>query len=293
MPELLGKEYELGPRYPHGSNIYKKVNAPDIAKDENKLMLIRHVAEKYLNWRSAALSVEHTDESRFVERQTTLYQDYRNFLDEPRIDAFDSRGALQPSALEEFCYFLFRPLLVDYGEAIAVGHHNVFQGMYFTSPSFSEFSVMPTPRYPVGNLDFVIGKKLESRIVADEQQSEQTLYLPAVAIECKTYLDRPRYIESDILASNIKRGFPGCLYVVLSEFLKLDLNKVSVLGSPIDKIYVLRRAQNVDRKIRRTSNAPLPPLHFPAVKDLFDQVNKHLTEDWSAPENWSNTGVLK
>lgn len=293
MPELLGREYELGPRYPHGSNTHKKINDRSIVEDQNKLQLIQDVAKKYLDWRQAAFSVDHLDESRFIERQTALYQNYRDFLDEPRVDAFDSRGALQPSALEEFCYFLFRPLLVDYGESIAVGHHNVFQGMYFTSSNFTEFAVMPTPRYPVGNLDFVIGKKLDSRIVADAEQSEQTIYVPAVAVECKTYLDRPRYIESDVLASNIKRGFPSCLYVVVSEFLKLDLNKVSVLGSAIDKIYVLRRTQNVDRSIRRASNAPLPPLYVPAVEDLFEQVKVHLTEDWSAPEDWSSTGILK
>ncbi|CAN5889590.1 hypothetical protein BH18ACT11_BH18ACT11_10370 [soil metagenome] len=142
-------------------------------------------------------------------------------------------------------------------------------------------------------MDFVIGKKLESRIVADERQATSTIYVPAVAVECKTYLDRPRYIESDILARNIKNGFPSCLYVLISEFLKLDLSKVSVIGSSIDKIYVFRRAQNVDRMIRCAANTPLSPIHVPAVHDFFAQVKKHLTEDWLSPEDWSNTGILK
>lgn len=293
MPELLGREYELGSRHPHGSNVHKKLNDREVARDSSKLALIRVIAEKYLDWRDAAFLVSFTDEARFVEEQVALYQEYRNFLDEPRIDAFDSRGALQPSALEEFCYFLFRPLLSSYGDSIAVGHHDVFQGMYFTSPNFTEFSTMPVPRYPVGNLDFVIGKRLESEIAAEDKRTTNTVYVPAVAVECKTYLDRPRYIESDILARNIKHGFPSCLYIVISEFLKLNLSKVSVIGSPIDKIYVFRRARNVDRKERRASNTLLSPLHVPAVYDFFGQVKEHLTEDWSAPEDWSATGVLK
>lgn len=293
MPEILGRECELGSRHPHGSNIHKKLNDRDVAYDQNKLRLIQDIARRYLNWRDAALSVDFSDERLFVERQTLLYQDHRDFLDEPRIDAFDSRGALQPSALEEFCYFLFRPLVVEYGDSVAVGHHDVFQGMYFTSPNFDEFAVMPTPRYPVGNLDFVIGKKVESRIATDKDNTASDIYVPAIAVECKTYLDRPRYIESDILARNIKHGFPGCLYIVISEFLKLNLNKVSVIGSSIDKIYVFRRAQNVDRKIRRAKNTVLSPIHVPAVYDFFSQVKKHLKEDWQSPENWSDTGILK
>lgn len=293
MPEILGRDCELGSRHPHGSNIYKKLNDRDTAGDQNKLRLIQDIAQKYLSWREAALSMDSSDEQLFVEQQTLLYQDHRNLLDEPRIDEFDSRGALQPSALEEFCYFLFRPLIIGYGDSVAVGHHDVFQGMYFTAPNFDEFAVMPTPRYPVGNLDFVIGKKLESRIATDKDASVSELYVPAVAVECKTYLDRPRYIESDILARNIKHGFPGCLYIVISEFLKLDLNKVSVIGSSIDKIYVFRRAQNVDRKIRRARNTVLSPIHIPAVHDFFSQVKKHLEEDWLSPENWSDTGILK
>lgn len=293
MPEILGRDCELGPRHPHGSNIYKKINDRDIASDQSKLRLIQGIAKRYLSWRDAALSIDFSDEQLFVEQQTLLYQEHRDFLDEPRIDAFDSRGALQPSALEEFCYFLFRPLVSDYGDSVSVGHHDVFQGMYFTSPNFKEFSVMPTPRYPVGNLDFVIGKKLESRIATEEAHTVSNIYVPAVAVECKTYLDRPRYIESDILARNIKHGFPGCLYIVISEFLKLDLSKVSVIGSSIDKIYVFRRAQNVDRKIRRAKNTTLSPIHIPAVYDFFGQVKQHLKEDWLSPENWSDTGVLK
>jgi hypothetical protein len=95
------------------------------------------------------------------------------------------------------------------------------------------------------------------------------------------------------LASNIKRGFPGCLYILVSEFLKLDLDKVNVLGSQIDKVYVLRRAKNVDRRIRRAGGARLKPLHPPAVEDLFMRVRDHLEDDWVSPQSWEDSGVLK
>lgn len=293
MALIAGRDYDLGPQHPHGSNIHKKLLDRDVARDNGKRALIQEIAEKYAEWRDSAFAATQGDEAAHVERQTRLFEEYRDLLDEPRVDVFDSRGALQPSALEEFCFFLFRPLLQQFGDGIAVGHHEVFHGLYFTARNFAEFSEMPRPMYPVGNLDFVIGKRLTSRFEASERSAEQHIYVPAVAVECKTYLDRPRYIESDILARNVKHGFPRCLYIVISEFLKLDLNKVNVHGSPIDNIYIFRRTQNVDRKVRRAGGVVLPPLHVPAVQHFYDQVRSHLAEDWSAPEDWSTTGILK
>ena len=125
------------------------------------------------------------------------------------------------------------------------------------------------------------------------QSRLRRIVVPAVAIECKTYLDRPRWIESDVLASRIKAGFPRCLYIVISEFLKLDLSKVDVLGSRVDRVYVFRRAQNVDRRIRRAGGTGLAALHVPAVLDFYRVVKEHLSDPWSAAEDWTESGIIK
>ncbi len=290
MPKILDVECVLDARHPHGSNICKKL------KDATTHAgVIEDVAKSYLQWRSAAegLEIDPDDERAYVEAQTALYSAHRDLLDEDRVDVFDSRGALQPSALEEFCGFLFAPLLARYEGEIAIGHHLVYQSLYFTAKNFEEFSKMPTPQYPTGNLDFVIGKEIESELTAESRSQGQKIVVPAVAVECKTYLDRPRYIESEILAANIKRGFPRCLYIVVSEYLKLNLNQVNVFGSQIDRAYVWRRARNIDRKTRRRDGIPLEPLHVPAVLDFFQAVREHLEQDWAAPEEWDSSGILK
>lgn len=290
MPRILDTECPLDARHPHGSNIYKKLaDATDHAD------VIEDVAKSYLRWRSAAeeLDLDPDAEEAYVKAQTDLYSSHRDLLDEDRVDVFDSRGALQPSALEEFCGFLFAPLLARYEGKIAVGHHLVYQRLYFTAKNFEEFSQMPTPQYPTGNLDFVIGKEIDSHLATEFSGKTTKIYVPAVAVECKTYLDRPRYIESEILATNIKRGFPRCLYIVVSEYLKLNLDRVDVFGSQIDRIYVWRRSQNVDRKIRRRDGIGLEPLHVPAVLDFFQAVREHLEQDWAAPEEWDGSGILK
>ncbi len=280
----------LDARHPHGSNVYKK-----LTDGGSHLAIIEEVAQSYLEWRDAAEHLEYdaANPGDYVSQQTELYSEHRDLLDAERVDVFDSRGALQPSALEEFCGFLFRPVLDRYEGDIAVGHHRVYQRLYFTAPNFASFSKMPTPQYPTGNLDFVIGKEITSQLSTELAATTKTIFVPAVAVECKTYLDRPRFIESEILAANIKRGFPRCLYIVASEYLKLNLNEVDVLGSSIDRIYVWRRSQNVDRKIRRRDKIRLKPLHAPAVLDFFETVRAHLEDDWVAPEDWDSSGILK
>ena len=290
LHDILGTEVTLDPRHPHGSNVHKKLTDGGV-----HLAVIEEVARSYLDWRNAAEHIRYdaADPEEYVRQQAELYSGHRDLLDADRVDVFDSRGALQPSALEEFCGYLFRPVLERYEGDIAVGHHPVYQRLYFTAPNFASFSKMPTPRYPTGNLDFVIGKEITSQLSTELDAVTKTIYVPAVAVECKTYLDRPRYIESEILATNIKRGFPRCLYVVVSEYLKLNLDQVDVFGSPIDRIYVWRRSQNVDRKIRRRDGIGLKPLHPPAILDFFETVRAHLEEDWAAPEDWDSSGILK
>lgn len=293
MPEPLGPEFAKDPKHPHGSNIHKKQT--DSKKNGTNLGVIGEVAESYVDWRSKATAVDFDEDQvgPYVEKQVQLYSSHRDLLDQDRFDVFDSRGALQSSALEEFCTFLFQPMLDGFEGEIAIGHHVVYQRLYFSAKNFNQFSLMPAPKYPTGDLDFVIGRELTSTLEGSSGPTSQKIVVPAVAVECKTYLDRPRYIESDILARNIKQGFPRCLYILVSEYLKLNLDKVDVYGSLIDRAYVWRRSRNVDRKKRRAAGAGLEPIHVPAVENFYCTVRDHLSEDWDVPEDWRASGILK
>lgn len=294
--DVFGREIDFGRSHPHGSNILRKATDRSVIARREELALIDELAAQYLSWRDAAAAVtfsfEDTSEE-FVATQTELYTQYRDLLDEPRFDVFDSRGALQPSALEEFCTFLFLPVTDAFKTKLMLGHQDVFKGLYFTSPSFKDFAKLPVPRYPTDNVDFVIAKEITSRFTTDLSDHLETILVPAVAVECKTYLDRPRWNECDLLATNVKRGFPRCKVIILAEFLKLDLNRVNLIGSLVDHIYVLRRTKNVDRKVRRVAGTALGQIHTPAVQAFFNAVVEHLTTDWEAPEDWQASGVLK
>lgn len=267
------------------------------------------MARLYRAWRVASESVAYVPSSPygveslrpFANEQARLFTEYRNALDLPEFDkAFDSRGALQSSALEELCRYLLAPVVTealaqhhDAGDVL-LGHFDVYQGTFFTATSFAAFSRVPTPHFPNVNMDFVIAKRVAVRAETEAGPAERAVvYLPAVAIECKTYLDRTRYHGADGNATMVKGGFPGCLYLVVAEMLKLNLEGVNVHGSRIDHIYVLRRSKNVDLKRRRAEGIPLQPVSGEPILHLVDTVRGHLKEDWSAPESWERSGRLK
>lgn len=285
-----GEELDVSETFhQHGANLAVK-----IAQATGELQpVIQRVGHAYRGWRGANLDVDTADEEAAVLRKAELYDEYRRVLDEPDVDNFDSRGALQSSALEEFCYYMLKPVLNQYSQELAVGRYDVFQGMYFTSENFTSFAAMPQPVYPHSTMDFIIGKRVVSRTSSDVEQQETSVFVAAVAIECKTYLDRPRFVETDYIAGRFKAGFPNCLFIVLSEYLKLDTTEVDLLRTSIDRIYVIRRSRNVDRKIRRAKGIPLEPVHRPALVDLYRTVKSHLTAEWSAETSFDETGILK
>ncbi len=296
--QIFGRDLPFGARYPHGSNICKKIKDLDTASSKRADKLIHAVAMRYREWRETSESEVGDDEKNddwrgFVERVAEAYESYRAFLDEERIDAFDSRSALQSSALEEFCTYLLSPLVAELGGDVDLGHRDVFHGLYFSAANFEQFSKLPDAFYQRANVDFVISKRLVSSFSDGGTAKEEVIYIPVVAIECKTYLDKPRWFESEMLADNLKRGFPYCRHYLLAEFLKLDTRKVNIVGSRLDHVYVLRRSPNVDRRKRRADGAKLPPIHVPAVHHLFLSVKTHLTTPWEPELGWQDSGVLK
>lgn len=291
-----------GDGYPHGANLAKKIVDAKKAPTGAVARATAKAATLYLAWREAAEAVEYIPENlkAFSTEQARLFDVYRNHLDKPEFDkAFDSRGALQSSALEELCRYLLDPVVTEILEDtrpddLVLGHYDVYQGMFFTAPGFVDFSRLPAPHFPKVNMDFVIAKRIEIAISAEGEQSpSRPIYLPAVGIECKTYLDRTRYHGADGNATTVKGGVPGCLYVLLAEMLKLDVGGVNVHGSRIDHIYILRKSKNIDLKKRRAEGLALKPLDPLAICDLVTRVREHLRHDWSEPEQWEESGKLK
>lgn len=105
--------------------------------------------------------------------------------------------------------------------------------------------------------------------------------IPAIAIECKTYLDKTMLEGSSRAAEEIKARNPNGLYIVVMEWIKLT-DAVNLRKYKVDQIYVLRKQKNTDRKDRYRESYIKNPIDPDVVWHLFKTVRDHLMRDWEA-----------
>jgi len=103
--------------------------------------------------------------------------------------------------------------------------------------------------------DFAIGVSVLSSLQCKgvKQPEFDQWDIPAVAIECKTYLDKTMLQDASTAGEQLKQKNPNAMYIVLAEWLKLT-DSINLKKFKIDQIYVLRkqkkiRIENFDMKI--------------------------------------------
>ena len=126
-----------------------------------------------------------------------------------------------------------------------------------------------------------IGVSVSAKLKCEGQEKEEIhqFQIPAVAIECKTYLDKTMLEGSSTAAEQLKTRNPNAIYLVVSEWLKLTGN-VNLRKFKVDQIYVLRKQKNTDREFRYLPDYQKNPIHVDVVEHLFNAVRTHLISDW-------------
>ena len=216
---------------------------------------------------------------------------------------------LHSSVLEEYLYYLFKDLVYDFGEHALVGKSHAFKDLFFVPPSYSEMVTRPYARVENKDHDFVIGATIRTSFESstppereDSEDGQLTIVteepshrdevvvagnvethlfdMPAVAIECKTYLDKSMLEGSSRAAEELKARNPNGLYIVVMEWIKLS-GDVNLRKYKVDQIYVIMRKQkNTDREFRYLDSYVKNPIDFDVVSHLFHTVRDHLTADW-------------
>ena len=128
-----------------------------------------------------------------------------------------------------------------------------------------------------------INAKMSCAGVANEEH--HTFQIPAIAIECKTYLDKTMLEGSSTAAEQLKHRNPNALYFVVAEWLKLT-EQVNLRKFKVDQIYVLRKQKNTDREYRYIPSYQKNPVYIDVVQHLFNSVRNHLTIDWESGVNF-------
>jgi DNA (cytosine-5)-methyltransferase 1 len=300
----------------HGSNLRAKETHKTKYTKEIERKYLAEIRIKYDEWHKANMNLvgpganSLPDDKQIIYQRIQLLEDYKKFLDQQHYaETFDSRSNLHSSVLEEFLYYLFKDIVADYGHHALIGKSHAFKDIFFVPPRYSDMLKRPYGKIEKKDHDFVIGSEVQATFISRTPDNVQTpskkqltlfteeptlpdevkvvgdaethkFDLPAIVIECKTYLDKTMLEGSSRAAEELKARIPNALYIVVMEWIKLS-EAVNLRKYKVDQIYVFRKQKNTDREFRFDDDYIKNPIDPEVVYHLFETVRRHLTEDWT------------
>lgn len=274
--------------FTHGNNLEQKENHQTKYRDEESLRYLAEIRAHYNQWKSANEALvgpsneAAANDSMIIAERVRLLNEYKEFLDQRHYaEKFDSRSNLHSSVLEEFMYYLFRDLVRGISETALIGKSHSFKDVFFRAPSYKEMINKPYALVEIKDHDFAIGASVKATMQCDgsEISEEHNWDIPAIAIECKTYLDKTMLQDASTAADQLKQKNPNAMYIVVAEWLKLT-ESVNLKKYKIDQIYVLRKQRNTDREFRYDPSYKKNPIYADVIEHCFNSVREFLTADW-------------
>lgn len=272
----------------HKDNLLKKINGTKKYNDDDANRFLQEILSTYTTWHEANMelkgpfSKQSDKDTSILQERVRLFNEYKDFIDQQQYaEKFDSRSNLHSSVLEEFIYYLFKDLVRDFSESALLGKSHAFKDIFFMPKSYQEMVTKPCAKIERKDHDFVIGVKINSDMICDGSTTVERVdfQIPAVAIECKTYLDKTMLEGASTAGEQLKTRSPNALYIVVAEWLKLTEN-VNIKKYKVDQIYILRKQKNTDREYRYLPGYVKNPVYLDVVRHLFETVRNHLTSDW-------------
>ena len=126
-------------------------------------------------------------------------------------------------------------MLADFEGVPLVGKSHAFKDMFFAPKNFQDMVQRPALRVETKDHDFVIGIGRSYFGDGSADVQNEVFEVPAIAIECKTYLDKTMLEASSIAAEQLKYKNPNAKYFVVMEWLKLT-DKVNLKKYKVDQI---------------------------------------------------------
>lgn len=272
----------------HGNNLEQKENHTTKYRDADSRKYLAEIRIKYNQWKAdneqlkGPFSKNLKTDSTTLEKRVELLNSYKDFLDQRHYaEKFDSRSNLHSSVLEEFMYYLFKDLALEISSSALIGKSHSFKDVFFRAPSYKEMIKMPHAMIEKKDHDFVIGTSVKASMTCSGSDVPELHEwdIPAVAIECKTYLDKTMLQDVSTAAEQLKLKNPNAMYIVVAEWLKLT-DSVNLKKYKIDQIYILRKQKNTDREFRYGAAYVKNPIYFDVVEHCFNTVRQFLTTDW-------------
>lgn len=272
----------------HGNNLEQKEAHRTKYRDANSRTYLIEIRARYTLWRTAnedligPVPTATENDSAIIAERVRLFNEYKDFLDQQHYaENFDSRSNLHSSVLEEFMYYLFKDLVLGISSSALIGKSHSFKDVFFKATSYSEMVKAPHALVEKKDHDFAIGASVRATMQCQGSEVKEVhdWDIPAVAIECKTYLDKTMLQDVSTAAEQLKHKNPHAMYIVVAEWLKLT-ESVNLKKFKIYQIYILRKQKNTDREFRYDEDYDKNPIYADVVEHCFNTVREFLTSDW-------------
>lgn len=239
----------------HESNLTGKVsnNYKGIGEEFQKFK-----SEKYDGYKRDQLTIRGIGIDS-IELKTRLLDSYLRSVDlfigkieEQKKVRITSQSKFRPTVLEEFCGFLFKDISEITSMQLGFFNKRVFAGITLDKTGNA---VVKTK-----DIDFCIGKQFDVEI----GERHHSIIIPLIAIECKTYIDKTMFSESQFTAQKMKQGSPNVRVYVVAERNEIDVNEIPTKGqTPIDQIFIIR-------------GEPSDQVHSNTVFEFFTEIKTAL-----------------
>lgn len=205
---------------------------------------------------------------------------------------------LRSTMVEEFLGWLFKDIFIILGRDrpenyLAGKAMSSYLTLTFAPKNFPSLFDNPNPRISRKDQDFAIGAVMNIAIgpPGASDYATQSITIPVVAIECKTYLAKNHLDMCSSTAQMLKRANPYCMYIIATEFLKMDKG-VTPEVTDIAEIFLLCKADNASRAKRKVDGDPPHAVYGDVVQALFQMVVGHLQAVWWDPDTALERGKV-
>lgn len=255
--------------------------------------LFENLKHSYRDYRDTIDDIEELNDVG-IRTMVSALNNYRRIAI-PVFDKLENSGqqALGYTIMEEFFYLLFQKKIQSMNivhENLFVGKGNSYVSLSFTPSSFENLFGDPQAYIHTKDQDFMLGASVEISVLAEGAEKSITTVIPAVAIECKTYLEKNMLDSCAATASRLKKAMPYCIYIVASEYMKMS--DASPELTDIDEVYILCKAKNTDRERRQREQQEPYNIDPELILDLFNRVTRHLNAIWWRPEEAVELGKI-
>jgi len=193
---------------------------------------------------------------------------------------YTAQSKFESTILEEVLFRIFK----EYeSEKIKIGGIKAFSNMFFSPSDFENFKEKSNIKINTKDQDFAIYKQVE--ITTTDNNEATKAFVPVLAIECKTYLDKTMLEGSIATAEKIKNGNPYCRFCIVTERYEVD-KRVDIKYSRIDQIYILKKDAN-------EHDANNIDIQKDVVHLLYEDTKQHLSAKWGNIEkNIREKGIV-